>query len=60
MEEIGLSAGVEEEFAIIRDDDENGRLILSLRKLQFDLSWERCRQVEADDVTIRGKVSAHR
>ncbi len=56
VEEMGLVAGVEEEFSIIRDDDDNGRMILSLKKLQYDFSWERCRQLQMDDVVIRGKV----
>jgi small subunit ribosomal protein S1 len=56
VEEVGLVAGVEEEFSIIRDDDKNGRMILSLKKLQHDFSWERCKQLQMDDVTIRGKV----
>ncbi|CAM6050861.1 unnamed protein product [Sphagnum compactum] len=61
VEEVGLVAGVEEEFSIIRDDDKNGRMILSLKKLQHDFSWERCRQLQMDDVTIRGKaLSANR
>jgi hypothetical protein len=59
VEEVGLVAGVEEEFSIIRDDDKNGRMILSLKKLQNDFSWERCRQLQMDDVTIRGKVLLH-
>ncbi|CAK9221717.1 unnamed protein product [Sphagnum jensenii] len=61
VEEMGLVAGVEEEFSIIRDDDDNGRMILSLKKLQYDFSWERCRQLQVDDVVIRGKaLSANR
>ncbi|CAM6050010.1 unnamed protein product [Sphagnum compactum] len=61
VEEMGLVAGVEEEFSIIRDDDDNGRMILSLKKLQNDFSWERCRQLQMDDVVIRGKaLSANR
>lgn len=56
VEEIGLFPGFEEEFAIIRDDDDNGRMILSLKKIQFDLCWERCAQMLADDVVVRGTV----
>ncbi|CAM6042644.1 unnamed protein product [Sphagnum compactum] len=56
LEEVGLMPGIEEEFLILREDDDNGRMILSLRKLQYDLSWERCRQLQSDDVVIRGKV----
>ncbi len=56
LEEVGLMPGTEEEFLILREDDDNGLMILSLRKLQYDLSWERCRQLQSDDVVIRGKV----
>lgn len=56
VEEVGLSPGFEEEFVIVKDDDDNGRMILSLRKLQYDLCWERCRQMQADDVVLRGTV----
>jgi small subunit ribosomal protein S1 len=56
VEEVGLFPGSEEEFAIIRDDDDNGRMILSLKKIQFDLCWERSAQMLADDVVVRGTV----
>ncbi|CAM6091908.1 unnamed protein product [Calypogeia fissa] len=60
-DEVGLYPGTEEEFMIVQEDDDNGRVILSLRKLQYDISWERCRQLQADDVPVRGKVlSANR
>lgn len=61
VEEIGLSRGAEDEFQIMRDDDENGRMILSLRKLQYDLSWERCKQLQTEDAIVKGQViSANR
>lgn len=56
VDEVGLFPGIEEEFVIVRDDDDNGRMILSLKKLQYDLCWERCRQMQTDDVVLRGKV----
>ncbi|KAG6549222.1 hypothetical protein Mapa_009208 [Marchantia paleacea] len=59
VEEVGLYPGTEEEFMIVQEDD--GRVIVSLRKLQYDISWERCRQLQADDCPVRGKVlSANR
>ncbi|KAG6545150.1 hypothetical protein Mapa_013415 [Marchantia paleacea] len=61
VEEVGLHPGTEEEFMIVQEDDDNGRVIVSLRKLQYDISWERCRQLQADDCPVRGKVlSANR
>ncbi|KAG0553784.1 hypothetical protein M758_12G039800 [Ceratodon purpureus] len=61
VDEVGLLPGTEEEFVIIRDDDDNGRMILSLKKIQYDLCWERSAQLLADDVVVRGTVlSANR
>lgn len=59
VEEVGLHPGTEEEFMIVQEDDDNGRVIVSLRKLQYDISWERCRQLQADDCPVRGKVSGY-
>lgn len=56
VDEVGLLPGTEEEFVIIRDDDDNGRMILSLKKIQYDLCWERSAQMLADDVVVRGTV----
>lgn len=56
VEEVGLFPGIEEEFVIVRDDDDNGRMILSLKKIQYDLCWERSAQMLADDVVVRGTV----
>lgn len=56
VEEVGLYPGTEEEFVIVKDDDDNGRMILSLRKIQHELCWERCAQLLADDVVVRGTV----
>ncbi|CAI5499388.1 unnamed protein product [Closterium sp. NIES-64] len=58
MSDTGLVPGMEAEFVVIDEDDSQGRMIVSLRKLQYDLAWERCRQLVADDVTVRGTVIA--
>lgn len=58
VEEIGLVPGVEEEFYIVREDDENGRMILSLRKILSDFAWERCKQLQAEDAVVKGLVLA--
>ncbi|KAJ7547574.1 hypothetical protein O6H91_08G092800 [Diphasiastrum complanatum] len=61
VDEMGLYPGVRDEFAIINEDDKNGRMIVSLRKLQYDLAWERVRQMQTEDVTVKGTiVSANR
>eukprot|EP00250_Pteridium_aquilinum_P004463 c14667_g2_i1 orf=173-1279(+) len=58
VEEVGLKPGLEDDFCIIRDDDDNGRLILSLRKIQFELAWERCKQLQAEDAIVKSPVLA--
>ncbi|GJP71247.1 hypothetical protein CLOP_g2099 [Closterium sp. NIES-67] len=58
MSDTGLVPGMEAEFVVVDEDDSQGRMIVSLRKLQYDLAWERCRQLVADDVTVRGTVIA--
>eukprot|EP00475_Leptophrys_vorax_P028929 TRINITY_DN4215_c0_g1_i4.p1 TRINITY_DN4215_c0_g1~~TRINITY_DN4215_c0_g1_i4.p1 ORF type:complete len:274 (+),score=35.46 TRINITY_DN4215_c0_g1_i4:28-822(+) len=58
MDDAGLVPGMEGEFVVIDEDDSQGRLIVSLKKLQYDLAWERCRQLAADDVSVRGTVLA--
>lgn len=55
-EEIGLYPGIEEHFMVLREDDTNSRMILSLQKIQCDLAWERCRQLQTEDVVVKGKV----
>ncbi|MCO5612946.1 hypothetical protein L7F22_067219 [Adiantum nelumboides] len=61
VEEAGLFPGWEDEFHVIGIDDENGRLILSYRKIQHDLAWERCRQLYEEDAIVNCYVlSANR
>ncbi|XP_057476369.1 30S ribosomal protein S1, chloroplastic-like [Actinidia eriantha] len=57
VEEAGIFPGLQEEFVIIDENEYDDSLILSLRSLQYDLSWERCRQLQAEDVVVKGKVS---
>ncbi|KAH9314727.1 hypothetical protein KI387_023354 [Taxus chinensis] len=57
-EEIGLFPGVEEDFLIYDEDDRNSRLVLSLREIQHNLAWERCRQLQTEDILVKGKVVA--
>ena len=56
VEEAGLVPGFKEEFLIIGENSIDDSLVLSLRSLQFDLAWERCRQLQAEDVTVKGKI----
>ncbi|XP_068333315.1 small ribosomal subunit protein bS1c-like [Pyrus communis] len=56
VEEVGIVPGVREEFVIIGENGADDSLILSLKSIQYDLSWERCRQLQAEDVVVKGKV----
>ncbi|KAK9161794.1 hypothetical protein Syun_008135 [Stephania yunnanensis] len=57
VEEAGIVPGFQEEFVIIGENEADDSLILSLRSIQFDLAWERCRQLQAEDVVVKGKKS---
>ncbi|KAM1083156.1 hypothetical protein TB2_021306 [Malus domestica] len=56
VEEVGIVPGVREEFVIIGENQADDSLILSLKSIQYDLAWERCRQLQAEDVVVKGKV----
>lgn len=56
VEDVGITTGVKEEFVIIGQNEVDDGLILSLRSIQFDLAWERCRQLQAEDAVVKGKV----
>ncbi|KAF8017751.1 hypothetical protein BT93_H2833 [Corymbia citriodora subsp. variegata] len=56
VEEAGIIPGLKEEFVIIGENEADDSLILSLRAIQYDLAWERCRQLQAEDVVVKGKV----
>lgn len=48
--------GLRDEFVIIGENEADDSLILSLRSIQYELAWERCRQLQAEDVVVKGKV----
>ncbi|XVF38930.1 hypothetical protein REPUB_Repub20aG0144900 [Reevesia pubescens] len=56
VEEAGIVPGLREEFVIIGENEADDSLILSLRSIQYELAWERCRQLQAEDVVMKGKV----
>ncbi|KAG8372833.1 hypothetical protein BUALT_Bualt12G0108100 [Buddleja alternifolia] len=56
VEEAGIVPGLREEFVIVGENEADDSLILSLRSNQYDLAWERCRQLQAEDVVVKGKV----
>ncbi|KAD5802907.1 hypothetical protein E3N88_14267 [Mikania micrantha] len=56
VEEAGIVPGLREEFVIIGENEHDDSLVLSLRQIQYDLAWERCRQLQAEDVVVTAKV----
>ena len=56
VEEAGIVPGLCEEFEVIGEIEADDSLILSLRAIQYELAWERCRQLQAEDVVVKGKV----
>ncbi|KAG5555350.1 hypothetical protein RHGRI_012777 [Rhododendron griersonianum] len=56
VEEAGIVPGMVEEFEIIEETEDGDNLILSLRTVQYDLAWERCRQLQTEDVVVKGKI----
>uniref|UniRef100_A0A7N0UBQ2 Small ribosomal subunit protein bS1c n=1 Tax=Kalanchoe fedtschenkoi TaxID=63787 RepID=A0A7N0UBQ2_KALFE len=56
VHEAGIFPGMRDEFIIIGENDADDSLILSLRSIQYDTAWERCRQLQAEDVVVKGKV----
>ena len=56
VKEASIVPGFREKFMIIGENASDDSLILSLRSIQYDLAWERCRQLQAEDVVVKGKV----
>ncbi|KAL8160303.1 hypothetical protein V2J09_001840 [Rumex salicifolius] len=56
VHEAGIVPGVRSEFVIIGENEADDSLILSLKFIQYELAWERCRQLQAEDVVVKGKV----
>lgn len=56
VEEAGIVPGLKEEFVIIGENEADDSLVLSLRVIQYELAWERCRQLQTEDVVVKGKV----
>ncbi|KAF1895507.1 hypothetical protein Lal_00044158 [Lupinus albus] len=56
VNEAGIVSGVRQEFVIIGEVEADDSLILSLKSIQFDLCWERCRQLQSEDVVVKGKI----
>jgi small subunit ribosomal protein S1 len=51
-----FDVGEEYEFEIIKDDDGDGSLTLSIRKIQLEAAWDRCRDQQANDEAVNSMV----
>ncbi|XP_043708600.1 30S ribosomal protein S1, chloroplastic-like [Telopea speciosissima] len=56
VEEAGIVPGLQSEFEIIGENQADNSLILSLCAIQYNLAYERCRQLQAEDVVVNGKI----
>jgi len=46
------------EFFILTDENEDGQLTLSIRRIEYMRAWERVRQLQGEDATVRSGVFA--
>ena len=46
------------EFQIISDEDENGQLIVSIRRIQYKAAWEKVNALQAEDAVMEATVVA--
>ncbi|NES89863.1 S1 RNA-binding domain-containing protein, partial [Okeania sp. SIO2B9] len=46
------------EFFILTYENEDGQLTLSIRRIEYMRAWERVRQLQAEDATVRSQVFA--
>ncbi|ELR97919.1 30S ribosomal protein S1, partial [Gloeocapsa sp. PCC 73106] len=53
-----LQAEETREFFILSDENEDGQLTLSLRRIEYMRAWERVRQLQTEDATVRSLVFA--
>jgi small subunit ribosomal protein S1 len=53
-----LQSNETREFFILADENEDGQLTLSIRRIEYMRAWERVRQLQAEDATVRSIVFA--
>jgi small subunit ribosomal protein S1 len=53
-----LQADETREFFILADENEDGQLTLSIRRIEYMRAWERVRQLQNEDATVRSLVFA--
>ena len=53
-----LQPGEIREFLIMSEENEDGQLALSIRRIEYQRAWERVRQLQKEDATIYSEVFA--
>ena len=53
-----LQSNETREFFILTDENEDGQLTLSIRRIEYMRAWERVRQLQNEDATVRSAVFA--
>lgn len=53
-----LQSNETREFFILADENEDGQLTLSIRRIEYMRAWERVRQLQTEDATVRSQVFA--
>ncbi|KAJ3683019.1 hypothetical protein LUZ60_013246 [Juncus effusus] len=56
MFEAGIFPGLVDDFTIIAQNRRDDTFIVSLKDTQYNVAWERCRQLQAEDVPVVGTV----
>ena len=51
-----LQPGDVREFFILSEENEDGQLMLSIRRIEYQMAWERVRQLQKEDATIYSEV----
>merc|ERR1711907_390575 len=54
--EDGVELGASYEFQIISDEDENGQVTVSKRRLEYAAAWEKVVKLQAEDTTFESEV----
>jgi small subunit ribosomal protein S1 len=60
VESVGDAVDIDEErdFQIISDEDENGQLMLSIKRLEYGKAWEAVAKMQTEDKAFDGVVTA--
>ena len=53
-----LKSNETRDFFILTDENEDGQLTLSIRRIEYMRAWERVRQLQKEDATVRSGVFA--